>query len=80
MDAEEGVYEGPLNDLSAIGGHWGERQPLHHHGDGIVTGRKVAHIQGITWDYEPENCEATKNQWILDGTVLICTGCGLDGT
>lgn len=37
------------------------------------------------WPYTPETCIYTddsdnRNEWIENGTVLVCTGCGSDGT
>jgi hypothetical protein len=36
------------------------------------------------WSYTPETCIYTgpddAGQWIAEGTVLVCPGCGLDGT
>ena len=69
-------------DLSPIGGTWGKRQPEYHRDpmNRIALGRRIAHIQGIEWPYQPEDCQVDKNEWILDGQVLICTGCGINGT
>ncbi|BBX82166.1 hypothetical protein [Mycolicibacterium aubagnense] len=71
-----------IPDLSEIGGHWDPRQPAHHQGAYVVPGRRVARIPGRQWPHTPEECSAghTDTEWILDGQVLLCTGCGIDGT
>jgi len=73
-------------DLSEIGGHWDERLVTWHGPIGdrlfVVPGRRVACLPDRTWPHEPEDCtsEMGDTTWILDGQVLLCNGCGLDGT
>lgn len=71
-------------DLSEIGGHWDPRQPEYHQTPGgfVSPSRLVARIPGRDWPSSPEECTAGLRdaEWILGGRVLICTGCGLDGT
>jgi len=75
-----------IPDLSKIGGHWDDRV-VQWHGSGIereavYPGRRIARLPDRDWPNEPEECTAglTDTIWILDGTVLLCTGCGIDGT
>lgn len=39
---------------------------------------------GNTWPYTPDTCEygdePGHTRWILNNSILVCTGCGLDGT
>lgn len=71
-----------IPDLSAIGGHWDPREPQHHGGDYVVPGRLIAVLPGRRWANTPEQCDAgpTDTEWIHDGQVLVCTGCGIDAT
>lgn len=75
-----------IPDLSEVGGYWDAR-PVEWHHDGadrgyVCPGRRIARIPGYDWPSEPENCTAGMNDttWILDGRVLLCNGCGIDGT
>ena len=75
-----------IPDLSEIGGHWDDRH-VEWHGTGldrehVAPDRRIARIPGRDWPNEPENCTAgiTDTTWILDGKVLLCNGCGIDGT
>jgi hypothetical protein len=51
---------------------------------GLGHFRDIRPIVAGTWPHTPETCLLTDplegNQWINGGTVLVCTGCGLDGT
>jgi hypothetical protein len=54
----------------------------HHHGDFVYPGRRV--VNGV-WPYlTPEACRDEQPGGIWIGTaeheVLVCLGCGLDGT
>ena len=71
-----------IPDLSEIGGHWGAREPEYHHHNRIAPGRRIARLPGRQWPFIPEECEAGlfDTEWILDGRVLLCLGCGIDGT
>ncbi|APQ42151.1 hypothetical protein PBI_MRMAGOO_46 [Mycobacterium phage MrMagoo] len=81
------MYESDgVPDLSEIGGHWDDR-PVRWHGQGldqtwVYPGRRIARIPGVEWPNEPENCRAglKDNTWWLNGQVLLCDGCGIDGT
>ncbi|EIU24785.1 hypothetical protein MA5S0921_2726 [Mycobacteroides abscessus 5S-0921] len=70
--------------LAAAGGSWDPRLPEHHGPDQdyIAPGRRVAHLPGFSWPNTPEKCIAghLDTVWVLDGQLLLCTGCGLDGT
>ncbi|MFI0796595.1 hypothetical protein ACH4OY_28505 [Micromonospora rubida] len=59
--------------------------PVMHHGSHaqawVYPGRPV--IEGNWPAAIPEHCTATDDElaeWIADGTLLVCTGCGLDCT
>lgn len=75
-------YESGIPDLSEVGGHWDERPVAWHSGAPVCPGRRIARIPGRDWPSEPEGCtaEPTDTTWILDGRVLLCNGCGIDGT
>jgi hypothetical protein len=46
--------------------------------------RPVVQLEGRTWPFTPDTCEVADEpdhtEWIENGTTLVCTGCGLDGT
>ncbi|MEV0462254.1 hypothetical protein AB0I30_03110 [Nocardia tengchongensis] len=69
-------------DLSSIGGIWDPFPPKHHHGGYIAPGRLVAHFPDHPWPYTPETCQAgmCDTTWYLNGELLLCNGCGLNGT
>jgi hypothetical protein len=48
----------------------------------VYPGRRVVELTLWDWPSTPENCEAAFNDttWLLEGTVLVCNGCGLDST
>ncbi|WP_457180752.1 hypothetical protein [Mycobacteroides abscessus] len=77
--------EDPLDlRLAAAGGSWDPRPPEYHGPDQdyIAPGRRVAHLPGFQWPNTPENCTSGDSDtvWVLDGQLLLCRGCGLDGT
>lgn len=41
-------------------------------------------VQGTQWPFTPDTCEVSDDphhtEWILNGTTLVCVGCGLDCT
>lgn len=69
-------------DLRELGGRWNQRRVNYHHGEPTARGRLIACIPGREWPNEPEQCEAGMfdTEWILDGRVLLCLGCGIDAT
>ena len=73
-----------LPDLSETGGHWDPRRPRYHGPDQlyIAPGRLIARIPGREWPNTPEECTSAEDpgEWICGGKVLVCTGCGIDGT
>jgi len=58
----------------------------HTPGGGFVyDGRRVVEIPGRTWPAaRPEECSVEpwieQGEWLFDGTLLVCPGCGLDCT
>lgn len=60
--------------------------PIHHsepeHMEGIAPGRFVVDIPDRSWPTAPDRCRdySGRGEWILDGSVLVCSGCGLDVT
>ena len=69
-----------LPDLSPLGGHWSiVTRPDIANGRLGKVGR--AHFPDVEWPFEPDTCPYfDKGAWYLDGTLLICQGCGCDGT
>ena len=80
-------YEPPSLDGTAI--TWGD-EPEHHGGEFVFPGRRVAVIPGRIWPSAPEECPhgafelsnpaVPHTEWLAGGTLLVCTGCGLDST
>jgi hypothetical protein len=72
-------YEAP--DLTGTAITWGDA-PATHGGEYVYPGRRVAVIPGRVWPSTPEVCEAgmLDTEWLAGGTLLVCTGCGLDCT
>jgi hypothetical protein len=63
---------------------WGD-EPRWHTPDRefVFPGRRVLLIDGREWPYTPEECpgdEEFANEWVFDDTLLVCKGCGIDGT
>jgi len=50
--------------------------------DCIAPGRTVVTVPGRTWLYPPAQCPMgnTDTEWLDGGSILVCVGCGLDGT
>ena len=74
-----------IPDLSEIGGRWDNRRIVEWHSSDknpVARGRRIARLPGYYWPYDPEDCTAEVHDtiWILDGKVLLCTGCGIDAT
>ncbi|WP_040817368.1 hypothetical protein [Nocardia jiangxiensis] len=68
-----------LPDLSPLGGHWTlTTSPDDAYDD--VPEYGLAHLPGVEWPYQPADCTVTEGTWYLDGTLLLCDGCGVDGT
>lgn len=70
--------------LAEAGGHWDPRLPQYHGPDHgyIAPGRRVAHLPEFDWPNTPEACTAGLQDTVrvLDGRLLLCRGCGVDGT
>ncbi|WP_280258544.1 hypothetical protein [Nocardia wallacei] len=68
-----------LPDLTPIGGHWTiVTVPVGPMDVPVRIGQ--AHLPGIEWPYTPEDCPISRGSWYLDGKLLLCNGCGTDGT
>ncbi|WP_067697095.1 hypothetical protein [Nocardia jejuensis] len=69
-------------DLSSLGAIWDPFPPAHHNGEYIAPGRLIAHFIGPQWTFIPETCQTGPfdTTWYLDGTLLLCNGCGLNVT
>ncbi len=71
--------------LSEVNGSWDDT-PIRYHGadpmdrEYVYPGRRRALIPEVAWPYTPETCTATAGFWWFDGQVLLCNGCGIDGT
>ncbi|MEU8901834.1 hypothetical protein AB0C65_38640 [Nocardia sp. NPDC048505] len=63
-------------------GTWDTRAPAHHGGGYVAPGRRVLQIHDHIWAAQPETCTAAirDTTWYLDGRLLLCNLCGLDGT
>jgi len=73
------LYEQP--GLDHVAAEWG-RQPVKHADRFVWPGRAVLVLPNRTWKYQPESCrdDSGTGEWVLDGLVLVCRGCGLDCT
>jgi hypothetical protein len=76
----------PRPDLTRAGMSYRD-EPVAYHGpdrDEVLPGRSVIVIPGGTWPAaRPEDCQYTGLFWFWwagDGLLLVCPGCGLDGT
>lgn len=86
------TYADERYDVSGLpllpeGWTWGHQPEWHGgspgaHFEHVAPGRAVLDIPGRSWPWLPEECEdATgQGQWLLDGQILVCRGCGLDST
>jgi hypothetical protein len=63
---------------------WGDDAAYHTpQRDYVYPGRKVLVLRGRDWAHTPEECpgdEEFSTEWVLDDTILVCRGCGLDST
>jgi hypothetical protein len=69
-------------DVSSRGYTWSTSSPTDHAGAFVWPGRRVLQIRGHVWPYPPSTCPMGDfdTQWLCEGTVLVCSGCGLDCT
>ncbi|WP_331761076.1 hypothetical protein OG225_43290 (plasmid) [Nocardia sp. NBC_01377] len=68
-----------LPDISSLGGEWTlATVPEVAFGHPVQVGRAM--FPDHEWPYEPAKCTWDQGTWYLDGTLLICMGCGTDGT
>ncbi|MFC9664901.1 hypothetical protein ACFVJ5_32140 [Nocardia sp. NPDC127606] len=69
-----------LPDLSSLGGEWATVTVADcAWGHPVQVGRAM--FPDHEWPYEPRKCPwDMPTAWYLDGSVLICLGCGVDGT
>ena len=91
LDPDTGAHlypVGPLREaMSAVGATFGDAD-VEIHGDPdkgtgefVAPGRRVVNLPGRTWASIPGECTADSDtEWLVDGKVLVCTGCGLDCT
>ncbi|QIS19208.1 hypothetical protein [Nocardia terpenica] len=68
-----------LPDLGPLGGHW-TLVTVRDAAYGYLVRVGQAHLPGIEWPYQPHECPIDRGSWYLDDTLLICDGCGTDGT
>ncbi|MFC8046794.1 hypothetical protein [Nocardia sp. NPDC057353] len=68
-----------LPDISHLGGEW-TTATVRDCADGtpVEVGRAV--FPDHEWPFEPGTCTWTRGAWYLDETLLLCMGCGCDGT
>ena len=79
VSADLALYEPPALP-AASGARWGVAATSHR-GLFVYPGRRVLHLPGWTWTHQPAGCPVVdRNIWMLEGAVLVCAGCGLDGT
>ncbi|WP_433758140.1 hypothetical protein [Nocardia sp. CA-135398] len=68
-----------LPDLSSIGGTWTTVTVRDcAYGGPVRVG--VAQFPDWEWPYTPAKCPIQHGSWYLNGTLLLCNGCGSDGT
>ncbi|MEV0544147.1 MULTISPECIES: hypothetical protein [Nocardia] len=70
-----------LPDLSSLGGEWTTVTVADcAYGTPVQVGRAM--FPDHEWPFEPRNCRCwdMPGVWYLDGYVLLCMGCGVDGT
>ena len=70
-------------DLTGTAITWADEEPAYHGaGESVAPGRRVAIVPGRIWPSTPEDCPAGlgETEWLAGGTLLVCTGCGLDST
>lgn len=70
-----------LPDISHLGGEWTTAiAPDAAYGTPVEVGRAI--FPDHEWPYEPGTCTCTWGQGAryLDGGLLLCMGCGCDGT
>lgn len=63
-----------LPDLSSIGGEW---IIATAHKSSVQVG--IARFPDWEWPYHPDECRSKTGGWYLD-IVMLCNGCGADGT
>lgn len=79
-------YEPFVNDalVDREDATWGDEVRYHtpYH-DFVYPGRRTLLLKDRTWPHTPEECPGHpefENKWFIEDTVLVCMGCGLDGT
>lgn len=65
-------------DLTGTGYAWNPT-PVRYHGNPLYP-TYPGRLALAGYDTAPEDCTETENRWLLNGTLLVCTGCGADGT
>ncbi|MEU0539745.1 hypothetical protein ABZ319_07725 [Nocardia sp. NPDC005978] len=68
-----------LPHLSPLNGHW-TTATIAEDATGQPVEIGIALLPGIEWPYPPETCPTSCGTWHLNGELVICEGCGADGT
>ena len=57
---------------------------MYGYGHVLPPGDQWREVTPAAWPYRPETCRRAgglwPGAWLFGGTVLVCTGCGLDVT
>jgi hypothetical protein len=65
-------------------GVWGREARFHTPDrEYVFPGRKILELTGHEWPHSPEECPGQAEygtQWLMEDTILVCKGCGLDST
>lgn len=80
------MYVNETSALSEVFGSWDDT-PVRYHGEDfmdrefVYPGRSRAMIPSVSWPFTPETCSTVAGwSWWFEGQLLLCNGCGLDGT
>lgn len=90
LDDIDAEYDTKLaTAMDAIGARWIPTNARFHGAldlmmvrAGIYPGREILSLPDITYPWTPETCRDVDNpsMWVLDDLVLVCRGCGINGT
>lgn len=73
--------------MDKVGAHWTPPNTRFHGAPdlmmfpaGIYPGRQILQLPGVTHPFTPDTCRDVDapGVWVLNGLVLLCSGCGID--